>query len=278
MEDQCFVVSRCLKLGKRTSYETLIVEKSNYVASEDETIHFELVKTKHPNFNGNEFYVVRAHKVIDIHCADYEIIQLKPSDGGVIIFQDNIIKLRTPKRDFTFRQNCITYDENTFIIINNRFISFKIDDCNQIGNGMTAVVTKAFDIQGPHVNYALKSFDWTNHVHISDFHISSLTEIEVMRRIGEHSNIVKMLDVLQSPEKTILALELMDQSLAHELHARKGIFSEEEGLFAMQQILNGLSHLHRLEISHNDIKAENILVKKLHDNSYQFKVKYLIDL
>ena len=44
---------------------------------------------------------------------------------------------------------------------------------------------------------------------------------------------------------------------------KKKIFSEDEGMYYFTMILIGLHYLHRKQITHRDLKPDNILINKV---------------
>ncbi len=88
-------------------------------------------------------------------------------------------------------------------------------------------------------------------------------EIEILT-LCDHQNIMKLHDVVRSLNTVYM---VMDLALGGDLYERltdKGCFEEEKGLNLLRMVSNGLSYLHGLDISHRDLKLENLLFK---DNS-----------
>jgi serine/threonine-protein kinase CHEK2 len=87
-------------------------------------------------------------------------------------------------------------------------------------------------------------------------------EIKIMRK-AVHDNVLKLVEVIEGPEKVHLVMEFMDfgdlVQVLKGAHAK--CLSEAETKFAMHQVTRGLQHLHKLKISHLDLKLENILVQ-----------------
>lgn len=96
-------------------------------------------------------------------------------------------------------------------------------------------------------------------------------EIKIMR-MANHQNILKLMNVIESPELVHLVLEFMDQGDLLKLvkNSKLKRFPEGETKFAMTQVVRGLQHLHGLNISHLDVKLDNILVQiKRGENIYK---------
>ena len=96
--------------------------------------------------------------------------------------------------------------------------------------------------------------------------MSSLREIQAIKRLIPHPNIVKLDDVLFDPPSGRLALvfELMEGNL-YELMKDRGdneLFSKEQVKSFMRQVFTALAHMHGKGVFHRDVKPENILVDK----------------
>lgn len=93
--------------------------------------------------------------------------------------------------------------------------------------------------------------------------VLNLAEIQALRRISPHSNIVRLFDVIfdQMTGKLSLVFELMDVNMHELLKARKRPLPEFRAKNYMYQLLKSLNHIHRHGIFHRDIKPENLLIK-----------------
>uniref|UniRef100_A0AC35G481 Protein kinase domain-containing protein n=1 Tax=Panagrolaimus sp. PS1159 TaxID=55785 RepID=A0AC35G481_9BILA len=85
-------------------------------------------------------------------------------------------------------------------------------------------------------------------------------EIEVLRDVGGHENVIQLHDVFETPNDIILVLELVsggelfDHVCAHEY------LDEAEASAFIKQILLGIRHLHNRFVVHLDLKPENIML------------------
>lgn len=249
-------------LRKRARYDISIVEREeeDFLPLENQQILFELEKcTNEEKFNGKEFFVVRHHQNIKIQRLDYEMVKLNGDDRkGMIVLSGDKIVTRAPDREFTFQDSSMEYPYNDIEIINNRLISFN-----------AGVSSKCFQIQEPFDSFYVKYFYWFDpDMTARNFQTEEMRESKLMYE--NHMNIAKIIDVAETRDKTIVVFESMDRDLYEEMKIRR--FTEEEARSAIKQILNGVRRLHELEIDLNDIKLDNILVKKLNDNDYVFKV------
>ncbi|XP_013780769.1 serine/threonine-protein kinase H1 homolog [Limulus polyphemus] len=83
-------------------------------------------------------------------------------------------------------------------------------------------------------------------------------ELSVLRRVN-HPNVIRLIEVFESNEKIYMVMELatggnlLDRIEAH------GYFMESEAAQVLQMMLNGVSYLHSLGITHRDLKPDNLL-------------------
>lgn len=128
------------------------------------------------------------------------------------------------------------------------------------GEGTFSEVLKAQNIKTG-TFYAIKcmksSYKSTNEV-------NNLREIQAIKRLSPHPNIVKLEEVLFDPPSGRLALvfELLEGNLYELMKDRKKHFSKATVKSFVRQILKSLDHMHKNNVFHRDIKPENILVDK----------------
>jgi len=93
--------------------------------------------------------------------------------------------------------------------------------------------------------------------------VNNLREIQAMRRLSPHANLVELKEVIFDKKTGTLALicELLDMNLYELIRGRKHTLPEEKCKSYIYQALRGLDHMHRNGIFHRDIKPENILIK-----------------
>ena len=56
-------------------------------------------------------------------------------------------------------------------------------------------------------------------------------------------------------------MEIMDSALTPMLEELEGQYSEESCKYSLYKVLKALTHLHRLNIVHRDIKSDKVLVR-----------------
>lgn len=96
-------------------------------------------------------------------------------------------------------------------------------------------------------------------------------EIENMRKISHHPNVIKLEEVLEftqdSKSTTFLLMELANGG---ELFDRIKVdcgTREETALYFFRQLLEGIKHCHDQHICHRDLKPENLLLQDLSDTT-----------
>lgn len=85
-------------------------------------------------------------------------------------------------------------------------------------------------------------------------------EITILKRI-EHANIVKLYEIFYSHSKVYLILELALGGDLFDRLASNGPYSEPLARSTMTMVTEGLHYLHQLNITHRDLKLENLLYK-----------------
>ncbi|XP_068729341.1 MAPK/MAK/MRK overlapping kinase-like [Montipora capricornis] len=93
--------------------------------------------------------------------------------------------------------------------------------------------------------------------------VNNLREIQAMRRLNPHGNVVDLKDIIFDKKSGTLALicELMDMNLYEMIRGRRHYISESKVKNYMYQLCKSIDHMHRNGIFHRDVKPENILIK-----------------
>jgi len=126
------------------------------------------------------------------------------------------------------------------------------------GEGTFSEVLKAQSIKsGKHV--AIKCMK--NHFDSID-QVNNLREIQALRRLAGHPNIIKLHEVLydEPTGRMALVFELMDMNLYEAVKGRRHYLPEDKVKRYMYELLKALDHMHRNGIFHRDVKPENVLL------------------
>jgi serine/threonine-protein kinase SIK3 len=87
-------------------------------------------------------------------------------------------------------------------------------------------------------------------------------EIEIMKKVGKHDNILRLYQVMQTEKYLMLVTEfcaggeIFDHLVAH------GRMTEPTARGYFIQITNAIEYLHCAGIVHRDLKAENLLLSQ----------------
>ncbi|XP_059815335.1 MAPK/MAK/MRK overlapping kinase-like isoform X4 [Hypanus sabinus] len=94
--------------------------------------------------------------------------------------------------------------------------------------------------------------------------VNNLREIQAMRRLSLHPNILQLHDVAFDKKYGSLALicELMDMNIYELIQGRRHPLPESKIKNYMYQLCKSLDYMHRNGIFHRDVKPENILIKQ----------------
>ncbi|XP_058848107.1 MAPK/MAK/MRK overlapping kinase-like isoform X1 [Acipenser ruthenus] len=130
----------------------------------------------------------------------------------------------------------------------------------KIGEGTFSEVVKAQSLQDGGY-YACKKmkqrFESTEQV-------NNLREIQAMRRLSPHPNILQLHEVLHDRKTGSLSLicELMEMNVYELIRGRRDPLPENKIKSYMYQLCKSLDHMHRNGIFHRDVKPENILIRR----------------
>ncbi|MCX7822887.1 MAG: serine/threonine protein kinase [Syntrophobacterales bacterium] len=85
-----------------------------------------------------------------------------------------------------------------------------------------------------------------------------LQEAEILKRLQDHPNAVKVIEVIHQDKKTIIIEEFVEGKTLQQLMDEGMTSTEKEQVFA--QILDMVAYAHDHQIMHRDLKPENIIV------------------
>ena len=97
-------------------------------------------------------------------------------------------------------------------------------------------------------------------------HLNNLREIQALKRLKGHKNIIKLIEVIyeEATGKASLVMELFDMNLYEAIKDRKNYLKESLIQWYTYQLLKSLEFCHKNGIFHRDLKPENILIKDCH--------------
>ncbi|CAM4711743.1 unnamed protein product [Leuciscus chuanchicus] len=89
-------------------------------------------------------------------------------------------------------------------------------------------------------------------------HEACQAELGVLRRVN-HSNVIRLAEVFETPHRVYLVLELATGGELLERMVARGTFRERDATKALKMVASGLCYLHSLGVIHRDLKPENLL-------------------
>jgi len=89
---------------------------------------------------------------------------------------------------------------------------------------------------------------------------SLMQEVTVLQRLNGHPNVVQLFEVIETDSNVLLVTELAagGDLLRYVRHRRRLVEDNAQELF--RQLLDGIRHMHSLNVVHRDIKLENLLL------------------
>ena len=90
-----------------------------------------------------------------------------------------------------------------------------------------------------------------------------LRELRLVRHLGQHPNVITLLDcfVREERDELYLVMELMDSDL-HRIIQSSQPLTEAHSRYFMLQLVRGVAYLHENRIIHRDLKPGNLLVSR----------------
>ncbi|KAJ8394232.1 hypothetical protein AAFF_G00048150 [Aldrovandia affinis] len=93
---------------------------------------------------------------------------------------------------------------------------------------------------------------------------NNLREVQAMKRLSPHPNIIKLHEIVFDEETGTLSLicELMEMNIYELIRGRQYPLPETKIKHYMYQLCKSLDHMHSNGIFHRDVKPENILIRQ----------------
>ncbi|XP_029937913.1 MAPK/MAK/MRK overlapping kinase isoform X2 [Myripristis murdjan] len=130
----------------------------------------------------------------------------------------------------------------------------------RIGEGTFSVVMKTQSLKDGKF-YACKTMKQTIN---SLEQANNLREVQAMKRLSPHTNIIQLHELIFDKETGTLSLicELMEMNIYEFIQGRQTPLPDTTVRLYMYQLCKSLAHMHRCGIFHRDVKPENILIKQ----------------
>ncbi|ETV72069.1 CAMK protein kinase, variant 1 [Aphanomyces astaci] len=136
-------------------------------------------------------------------------------------------------------------------------ISDKYEVGKVIGTGGYAVVKIAKD-KATGQEVAAKFFDMKS---ASTAEIEA--EIDMLRWIGTHANIVSLRDVIYEPTDIVMVMDLVRGGELFDYIVSQGSITEADASRMLHDVCLALQHLHERGVCHRDLKPENLLLTEV---------------
>lgn len=126
-----------------------------------------------------------------------------------------------------------------------------------LGKGHFAQVKKCRDVMSGKW-YACKIIDKKELVRSSSSAVK--LEIEILKAVGYHPNVVQLMDQFEDDKKFYLVMELCEGGDLFSQIVEHGKYSEKKAAKACRQLASALLHIHQCGVTHRDLKPENLLL------------------
>jgi len=133
-----------------------------------------------------------------------------------------------------------------------------------LGKGVSSTVRRAV-LKETGEDFAVKIIDVSQSLVDSDglnLRQQTFREIDILRLVAGHENIIQLIDVFESATYIFLVFELCTNGELFDHLNSVVTISEKRARKIMKQVMEALVHCHSLGVVHRDIKPENILLDK----------------
>lgn len=90
----------------------------------------------------------------------------------------------------------------------------------------------------------------------------TLHEINMMKIVGYHPNVVRLLEFFDTPNRMFLVLEVLEGGMLFDRIVQMKHYSEASASRLIKNFLLAMEHIHSKGIIHRDLKPENLLLKR----------------
>lgn len=133
---------------------------------------------------------------------------------------------------------------------------FAVDLNHILGSGSYGKVVKGYDTENNFIPVAVKVI---NKARLSKVASNDLKrEAEIMKRLAPHPNIMHLYDCQEDQTNLYLFLEFFETDLLNYVQKR-GPLPEATAKSVFKQLADALAHMHKNQITHGDLKLENVL-------------------
>lgn len=232
-----FVLSTCTRLSNK--------HFKLWLNLSDKTLWIQDTSTNGTHLNGNRL----------VKGSNYIINQGDEISVGIGVPQD-VIRIVVL---FSDKYNPSNSDNNSVIKDDGIYKEFIIKN-ETIGQGAFATVKKVIE-RATGDSYAVKIINRRRAIHAGGkgAMLGVNRELEILRKLN-HPNIVRLKSFYEDVENYYLVMELVPGGDLMDFVAANGAIGEDATQVITKQILDGIAYVHRLGISHRDLKPDNILI------------------
>ena len=128
---------------------------------------------------------------------------------------------------------------------------------NIIGRGTFSIVRLGINKKTKE-KVAIKILDKSKIVCKRDY-MKIIREIKILKNLS-HPNVIKIHKICENANYIYIVTEFCENGELFDYILKRGHLSEEESSFFYYQLINGLDYIHKNNISHRDLKLENLLL------------------